>query len=887
MGFLQVRLFITQAHSILFSGGLVGVLEQRNRSILIHTSLVLSILFTPVGFGGEETSPKVVSAAAPASKFQQGLSSKAQTEAHLPPALVAFLYAIIGPCNLGRRDAVEPKDYQPFSMQEQLTIFKTAIRKLPEIYGNLAPYSGPPIQSLPEFIALAEPTRVYTGSLRSDLDLLYRRLSSGTVQKAAKFSRENFADVATSVQAEIFLHERQRQAHRLFLGAAGSGVLPPTVVASILKGVVGVLLTSGGLEEALRRIASAAATVPTPPPTSEADGKTKQKPPPPKAPENHLAFTLTLPAAITGLGLLAGNTADALDFYRRLSTTEDGILEMMQKLDQLEIGAQIDLLEQMQRQIRDVAMPQLDGIGIRAAKSPELAGVRDPRMRALIGLFFSEYPRYLETDAIMNIVLNIMQSPLDTSDVKLAGIMLQEFDPITLEFFQTVTELGEAEGRPGEESIASELEAIRDSGKKVPYAQIAAVIEDDPNNYPLQDISIEAIKAGKLFQVHTANWRNHDGSLSPVIVRVLKPGIEGRLDRARIRLRQLAPRLSHALRDPKDGTGPSPRRVEQLVDMIYRNLLKEVRVDLTVENQNRAAARLETENVRTIRGRESVTLRTKVPKAYPALAGSKVMVMERVLDPISLKDMKLYHPEALREFASIILGVTLDNSMAKPMRAALGLLPPTPEGGEDLRQGFMHADMHSGNELFTSDTAWLLDFGLVVLVEPEQVEEIVKLGTGASYNSAPFIIDAIWSLRDDSMNAFKPQVLADAKAKLQQLINRKVASLNRDRKFLSPADWIKYVWFEEAIDLPDWVVLMEHGFRALMQSYLALGKTEAEYQEEVERFGDDHRGLIYKYLAKKAPRHAGWSTLYRSELATRIKKCKELLLGKREEDFVD
>ncbi len=861
----------------------MGVLEQRFRSILIHTGLVVFILAS-ISFAADEKNKKGA-VALPAIKVTQAVSSKSQTESRLPPALEALLIGIVGSCNLDRPDAVEPIGFAPLTRYQQLLYFKTILAAIPETYGNLAPYSGPPIRSLNEFVQVVEPTRVHTGSLRPDLELLYSRISAGQVPKAATLSRENFADLATSVQAEIFLYERASQAHRLFSGAVGSGVLPPTVVASVLKGLVGVLMTSGGLESILRQFSSSVSTAPVETGASESDGKAKTKGlPSPKAPDGFLALTLTVPTAIAGLGTAASGTADLIKYYQSLARTEEGVLEMMRRLDGLDTGAQIDFLVQMQKQIQDVALPEIYRIGTRAANSPELAGVRDPKVKALIELFFSEYPRYLETDSIMDIVLDIMRSPLDTSDVKLAGILLRHFDPIAQEFFQTVSEIGDDDG---EESMASEFDKTRDSGWTAPYAQIEKVIQDDPNDYPLENVSIEPLKAGKLFQIHTADWRNADGSLTPVVVRVLKPGIEHRLDRARIRLKQLAPRLSFALRDPKDGTGPSPRRVEQLVEMIYRNFKEEMRVDLTVENQNRAASRLSKEIEKSIRGQGKVKLQVKVPKAFAARPDSKVMVMERVSNPISLKNMKRYHPEVVDSFADLLLDLTLENSLVKPMQAALGLIPEMSEDGEDSRIGFMHGDPHSGNVLFNSDTVNLIDFGLVVLVEPEKVKEIVKLAAGASYNSAPFIMDAIWSLRDDSMNDFKPEVLAEAKTKLRQLIDRKVASLNRSGEFYSPADWVKYVWFREAVDLPDWVVLMEQGFRALTQSFLKLGKSQAQFDRRMVEFGDGNRDLIYKYLAKVAPRHAGWGPIYRSELGARLKSCSQLLWSRKDPEFAN
>jgi hypothetical protein len=889
------------------SGGLVGVLGQRNSSLLLRITLVLALVFPPNLFAQN----------GPAAETASILSEKAaaesvRTEVRLPPTLEALLIAIIGACNLSRRGAVEPPGFQPLRREDQLVDFKTVLAALPGFYRNARPYVGAPVQSLLQYVALREPTRVYTGSAASDFRALVQRISSNAISPSVSIDRSQFASVRARVEAEVFEHDRAERLQNLLAGITGSGMLPPTSVASIVKGVVGVLMTSGGLIHGLRTFSKSVGTPASPnaapAPKDEAASKATDakgadpknkggsaKPVETALPATATTTAMTVPLTMGGIGLIASSGADLLEEYDELVRTEGGIIQLVERIDQLDTSAQLRIISTMQRQFQTVVLPEIYSIGEAAAVEAENQGVRDPKALRLIRLFFSEYPKLLETDAIKDIVLDILRRDLGTSELQLLGILLKHFDPIAQQFFQTVSDLNKAENlEDGKKDLGDLFKELRDHAWAAPYEQIAEIVKADPNNYPLEQLSLEPINAGKLFQVHTAQWRNPDGTLTPVVVRVLKPGMAERLDLAQIRMTRLSPQIAQALKD-EAGNGPTERRVRQLIQMIYQNLKKELDIPLTVRNQNRARVRYQRRMESPSRTHGTVGIEFTAPKAYPAKLGSRVMVMDRVTNVISTEKLKNYHAEMVAVLGDAVHNLFIEETLINPMRAALEDKEPAP-GEEDRRIGMLHADGHSGNLLVTVSEdengqvtyrVYIIDFGLMAWVSPTDVENIAKLAVGASYNSTAFIVDAIWKLRDPAMNAWKPEDIREKRDKLQKFVERKTAQLNRERKYLGPADWIKMVWFKEIIDLPDWVVMMEQGFRALTSTYLSMDRTPADLAKREAALGVDHRTLFKQYLSKVAKRHSGWRAVYTYEVGAAVGRCVDFLLRRKPEDLSD
>lgn len=815
-----------------------------------------------------------------------------RTDVRLPPALEAFLLAVINSCDLDHRLAINPPNYQPRRFVDRLVSFSAIVEELPRIYGDPKPYEGPLIQNLDQYIEVVEPTRVKpTGSLRGDAQALFELMSSGTIRPAATVRSNQFANSVAKAEAEFFEYQRTQKLKELVGYTAGNGHMPPTVVASVIKGVLGVLMTSGGIVSALRAVAS------TPENNAEtkgvdangADTSKQGKGKTESVKETPVVANALAPSLLTlaGVKTLSSGAADAIEHYQNFGTNEQGVIDLIGRLARLSAAQKIDFLKEMENQFKTVVIPNIHQIGDRIANSPELATMRDETTRRLLTVFFSNYQPTLETDSMLNIILDILRSPLDTADYKTASILLRHYDPIAHQFFQTVTGFDSEESGELSGPVAEIFKALRDDGLTVPFAQVQEMLDQDKNGYPLEDTSEEPIKAGKLFQIHTAKWRNDDGSHTPVVVRVLKPGIEERLEQARVRLKRLAGLLADALRDSR-GRGPSARRVEQLVDMIYRNLREEIRIDRTVENQNRGAKRLSQTRMAKIPGGTKVRLISSAPRAYPALPASKIMVMEQVQNPVPLSRMKVYHPEVVEQFGDFIWDINAESSLIGPMKAALAGLVAA-DGEEDLTQGFMHADLHTGNFLFVeptpgADGIWeyhvkFLDFGLVVNHSPTAQKDLVQLAVGAGYNSIPFIVDALWSLRDPNMNDLPSHEAAKKREKLLRTVEDEVKVLNQEKRFQRASEWVKLIWEMEILDLPDWLVLMEKGFRSVDSAYIGLGNKPEQLATKEADYAIRYRELFYKYLKTRTKGHKGWKPVYRYEVSAFVGRCGDMLLS--------
>ncbi|MBY0369339.1 hypothetical protein K2X33_01550 [bacterium] len=600
---------------------------------------------------------------------------------------------------------------------------------------------------------------------------------------------------------------------------------------------------------------------------------------------------------LTGAVEAAASAAKFFDNMKRFSTIDALVVEALKRVRELDTEGMFNLIEQAQHHLRTALLPELNAIAMRVSQSSEMEGIEDPRTRELVRIFFADYPKTLEADVIRDFLQDIWNLPLDTQDFALAKLLVLHYDPIAQQLFQTVGSSGVLE---------KVFERLRDRGKTAPYAQVMEIIRADPNQYPLKNVSREAVAAGKIFQVHSAIYTHGDGREQEVMVRVLKPGVEERLERARTRLLRLAGRIAEAMK--KDGRGPTQRRIEQLIEMIYRNLKQEFRVDQTVRVQTKGRTLLsETEDF-FLPGGDPARLEISVPRVFPAQPGSTVMVMEKVNGIVDLDTMEQRYPEVLRFFANklalkTIRGILIDpmiaaEAAAKAEVAAESAAPeaelnaaeaePVEESGYaeekevDRRYGFMHADLHTGNFLFEQPVliegervlyrVKIIDFGLAVAIAPEQVQEVVKLAVGAAYNNAPFIIDSIWSLGAQEMSRYDDVDREEARAKFEDMVHEKIAKLNKEKKFWGPAEWVSYLWENEAVDLPAWLVLMEQGFQAVRSSHKKLGRSPTELAKLSTELARAHKSLTYRYLQAREKGHDGWGQVKRFEVADWLKK---------------
>ncbi len=873
------------------------MLERRFSSSFIRSLLVFSLIFgptSPIGTTQAFAAPaQAQSGNSPTPSLSTEHDESALDEVRLPPILETLLLIVLYACNPTHPDAINPEHHKDVSEPARYVALTTVLNELPKVYGNPEIYTGPAITSLSQYLQLVEPTRgIPSGSLRGDAEDLVRRFKNGTIPRAVRITADKFADSTVAAQAEIYQYRRDSKFEALLKSLSGTGTFTSTIAGSVMKGVLGLLLTTGGLAHTMRALSKAATPVASdePPPASNAQkstptGKPAEAPKTPvaqKAEQASFSWQSLVPgslAVLAGIGTTLGSGADLMELLAKAGSDETHLLQFVERLAAMEPGQKIQFLHTMQTQLIPV-ISSIQALADGLANSPEVAKLADKRTRQILNVFFSTYPPTLETDVMQNVILDILRAPPDTDEIGLAGILLKHYDPIAIQFLQTVTGLGggdsEQDGR-----VSRIISMLCDKGLKVPYSQIQETLAEDQNGYPLQDLQPVAINAGKLFQVHFANFRNSDGIVKPVVARILKPGIEERLEQARHRFLIMAPKLADALKD-ENGRGPSSHRIEQLVEMFFRLLQAELRVDQTVANHGRGQARLVRSNKVRLRNGAEAVLDIEVPKAYAAAPHSKVMVMDRIPSPIPLDSMKRRHPEVLKHFAEMLYDVTGTEALITPMLAAIkGEVPET--GKEDLSQGVMHADLHPGNVYFTvsrdSDGTqhykmWLLDYGLFLIHGPEEAKHLSTLAAGASYNNGSFIVSALWNLRDSSMRTSDARKSQKDRAGLEKAVAQEIENLNSEKKYLTAADWVKRIWEMEILDFPDWLVLMQQGFRALRKSVRAFGLTDTEINQLETDFAQEHKATFRQFLSTRT-KGLSWTPIYSYEART----CISRLLG--------
>ena len=928
----------------------MGVFEQRYSSTLLSILVSASLIFsTPVAAG---PAPLTV-------QFADAGTQIAEDEVPLPPIMQAFLTLVLSICNLGDRpEAIEPEDFRPFRKEDQLVRLITAASELPRIYGDVQEYTGKPIESLDEYVHIVEPTHVNTGTLTGDGEALFQLLRRGGLKPAAKVTRrESFASVEVWAQARVYEFNKAQKIENTLASLSTDGLtgnMDSTVVFSLIRGMVGVAMTGVGVSSVLRQISEAAKKAesgapaapaatpegsPAPRPANAAPRFDRDKifaedfvamtdypdylpksrkrewftkreeasrkfaadknawveysfPRPPAAAPAVSAPSVATALVGSGVGLftlsgIASATsagADLMDSYQSISRIDGEFLNLVRKIEALEPEGQLKLIRNAEDQVRSFVLPQINRIAARISNNNNLQSEESGEAGEMARILLSYYPATLESDAIRNFFGDALKLKLDTSDQGLARILLKNYDAMAIQFFQTLKVDGPLE---------QIFESFRDEGRKVPYETVKKIMDEDQNHYPLVNMSRTPFASGKLFQVHTADYKNADGTTTPVVVRILFPGSEESLDRARVRLGRLAGRIREAL-IRADGTGPSLRRVREAIEMSYRNLRVEPKVEATVHNQVRGK-RIERDDTVDLPSGETAKLRVRVPNAYPALPGSKVMVMERVNKIVKRKKMVRDNPEVVAAFLDVILRATYLEMLIAPMQAAekdgLNADEAAKKAVEQALTGMFHCDLHTGNILFTAPemdgdqlvyTAYVIDWGLVAWITQDQVKELTTLAVGASYNHAGFLNQSLWRLKSPAMDKWTAEAQAKAKAELEALVSKKINELSVTGTYWSAAEWIRYVWEKETIDFPSWLLLMKQGHNAIESSRKALGIHPSEMAKVESKIAQEHRKTTYDFL-KRRLKGASWWPVYRYEAMAWARGCARAILGRAQD----
>ena len=260
-------------------------------------------------------------------------------------------------------------------------------------------------------------------------------------------------------------------------------------------------------------------------------------------------------------------------------------------------------------------------------------------------------------------------------------LALEELGPIFVKFGQAISTRRDL--LPPD--IADELAKLQDAVPPFPAEQAKAIIEgayDEPVATVFERFDDEPLAAASIAQVHTAKLK----AGTEVIVKVLRPGVEGQIERDLGVLRMLA-----GLADRYWEHGKRLRPLE-VVDEYEHTILDEL--DLMREAANTAQLK------RNFQGSDMLY----VPEIYWDYCRPEVLVQERIFGtPIS--DM-----ETLRT-AGTNIQLLAENGVEIFFTQV-------------FRHNFFHADMHPGNIFVIHDDPEkpkyaAVDFGIVGTLNPE------------------------------------------------------------------------------------------------------------------------------------------------------------------------
>lgn len=226
--------------------------------------------------------------------------------------------------------------------------------------------------------------------------------------------------------------------------------------------------------------------------------------------------------------------------------------------------------------------------------------------------------------------------------------------------------------------IALELSALQD--KVPPFPRETAIRDIELTlGRRIDDLFVEfgdVVGAASIAQVHRATVRAPDGSLRPVAVKVIRPGVRGRFRRELDAFAFIAAVLERVVR--------SSRRLRPVA--VVETLSQSTRIEMDLRLEAAASSEM-ADNIRDDSG-------FRVPGIDWERTGRDVLTMEWV-DGIKMNDVGAVlaagHDPAR-------LGVTLIQSFLR----------------HSMRDGFFHADMHPGNLFVAPDgTIVAVDLGIV------------------------------------------------------------------------------------------------------------------------------------------------------------------------------
>ena len=295
-------------------------------------------------------------------------------------------------------------------------------------------------------------------------------------------------------------------------------------------------------------------------------------------------------------------------------------------------------------------------------------------------------------------------SPLDRA--RRLRVALEELGPTFAKLGQIVST------RPDlvPPEVVEELAKLQDDVKPLTEEEVVRVMEQElrvPWEDVFESIDPAPLAAGTIGQVHRATLEGGEH----VVVKVQRPNARDEITRDLALLELFAEKALS--RESLRGSVDIPALVQHLSESLRREL------DFLQEADH-------TERMRQVLGPYP---RLDVPRVYSDLSTSRLLVLE------------------------FVEGVPIRQSEDSPQRreAAKELLEAFYR--QILADGFFHADPHPGNLLWSGETIYLLDLGMVGELAPDHRELLIVLLLAFARNDPRFLAEAMLMLAGEERRA--------------------------------------------------------------------------------------------------------------------------------------
>ncbi len=306
--------------------------------------------------------------------------------------------------------------------------------------------------------------------------------------------------------------------------------------------------------------------------------------------------------------------------------------------------------------------------------------------------------------------------------------------------------------------VSDEFRSLLDRGRPVPFARVRAEVERTtgrPIDADFAAFDPEPIGRASVAVVHRA--RLHDGR--QVAVKVLRPGIEGKVAADLALMAWLVPRLAARVGDAH------PDGVRPMLSGLRGQLCEE----LDLRNEGRLMA-----HFHRVLGEIDLPL-VAIPRTYPELSGRRVLVME-YLDGVPIDDLESIEA----------LGVDPEPLVSEIVKAFFLTA---------VRYGVFHADVHAGNLLLLRDgRIGILDWGIVGRLDAENVEHLRNVIRAALGDDAAWarvvgrIIDEIGPVLSYRLGIPPDDLPAFIRGMLEPILTRPFGEVSLSTLLTGPAE---------------------------------------------------------------------------------------------------